>query len=108
MSQGFDFNQLLILTDDDLDFRQELLGSYVASFTGFPDEYAALMRSRKMDDLRFAIHSVKASVRMVGADELDRLLEQSARTASDGADVEPSITRVRQLCQMLIAEIGRL
>lgn len=104
----YDFQQLLILTEDDPDFRRELVEKYVSSFRSFPDEYAQLMRAGDADNLVFLIHRVKATVRMVGGEELDRILELSPRLLADKADLNPTIDRVAQLCHTLVAEIHRL
>lgn len=104
----YDFQQLLILTEDDPDFRKELVEKYVNSFQTFPVEYAQLMRAGDSDNLVFLIHRVKATVRMVGGEELDRILELTPRLLADGADPNPTIERVIQLCDALVAEISRL
>lgn len=104
----YDFHQLLILTEDDPEFRRELVEKYVTSFQSFPDEYAKLMRAGDAENLVFLIHRVKATVRMVGGEDLDRILELSPRLLADNADLDPIIVRVAQLCQTLVTEIHRL
>jgi hypothetical protein len=108
MSTFFDFQQILIITDDDESFRKELLTQYSASFKTFPDEYATLFRQGHEQDMRFLIHKVKATIRMVGGDELEQLLANSAQIIADNGDPEPTILRVKQLCALLVFEIEEL
>lgn len=104
----YDFHHLLLLTEDDPEFRTELIEKYVHTFQTFPEEFAQLVRARDAEGLVFLVHRVKATVRMVGGDELDRLLEQSSRLSVDKADPEQMIERVASLCAQLVLEIRRL
>jgi hypothetical protein len=108
MSKFYDFNQLLIISEDDPEFRKELIDQYLTGFMEFPLDYAKLMRDGNKEELRFLIHKVKAIVRMVNGDELDRILQQSLSHVVEGHDPEPFILKVQTLCAILVEDIRQL
>ena len=107
MPQSCNLRNLIALTADDPEFKAELVGSYLSNFELFPAEFASLIRSGNEATLRFSIHRIKASVRMIEADELERVLEGSPGILGQPTAVEQAIGRVETLCRLLTAQIRR-
>ncbi len=105
MHQQIDLQPILNLAEDDPEFCQELLGQYHRSFLVFPAEFEQALQTGDLEQVRLLVHKVKASVRMAGMDDLDRLLHRATLALPPQGELADTLQQVQQHCQALVAAI---
>ena len=100
---------IIALSENDAEFREELLANYLANFRSFADELAPPVLEGNLDKVKFIIHKVKASVRMIQGDGLDRLLEELEYGIKSGkvsgAVAENYLIQVKLMTGQIVEEI---
>jgi hypothetical protein len=103
---SYDFTNIFALSEDDEAFRAELVASYLSSFKSLPIEIGFALRQRDANGVRFAIHKVKAAVRLVNANELDHLLDRSLGSLTHENTPAEEVERVTKEIEVRCLELS--
>ena len=105
MYPTIDLKPILDLAEGDPAFRLELLQQYRKNFAVFPAEFELALQSGHIEQIRLLVHKVKASVRMAGMDDLDRLLQKATQALPTIEQLGQMQQQVHLHCDALVAAI---
>lgn len=110
--QPINLNLVEELTSGDPSFRTELIQTFISIFEEFPSEFENAVRNNDLEMLKFLIHKVKANLRMLDAEEPDRLVEETKELMERGSlgenEVRDRVTKVKALFEQVILELKAL